>query len=204
MDSSSSPRSDAKLFLPLCRRLTWRTFLSFSSETVRFLPLQQMTGSNGQEHCRDCAWLLKKPSRFLSLSMACSMCASAACVCVCSPNRQTSCANKNADCVCTDMWHTVRELPYKQCLVGSWNYFCSTWEDGNTVSQEPGQQQPFVLLADNTAALAIYWDEYDFYGYRHNMLMFAPNLHKLLHIVSHEFWLERGKSKNYTWEEPVW
>lgn len=28
------------------------------------------------------------------------------------------------------------------------------WEDGSTVSQEPGQQQPFVLLADNTAALA--------------------------------------------------
>lgn len=28
------------------------------------------------------------------------------------------------------------------------------WEDGSTASQESGQQQPFVLLADNAAALA--------------------------------------------------
>lgn len=89
----------------------------------------------------------------LSLEPHCCECAHM-CTCVRSTNRQTSCADKSVDCVCTEMWHTVRELQHKQCFVRNWNYFCSMWEDGSTAPQEPGQQQCFVLLADNTAALA--------------------------------------------------
>ena len=88
------------------------------------------------------------------------------CVCVCSTNRQTSCANKNVDCVRTEMWHAAREEQRKQCFVWSWNYFCSMWEDGSAASQQPGQQKAFVLLADKAAILADECNECDFYGYR--------------------------------------
>lgn len=45
----------------------------------------------------------------------------------------------------------------------------------NTASQERGQQQAFVLLADSTAAVAVYWGEYDFYGYRCIMQIYSLN-----------------------------
>lgn len=54
--------------------------------------------------------------------------------------------------VCAEMWHTVRAQTlfcYELEL-----FLLYMWEDGSAASQEQGQQQSFVLLADNTAVLA--------------------------------------------------
>lgn len=55
----------------------------------------------------------------------------------------------------------------------------------NTASQERGQQQAFVLLADSTAAVAVHWSEYDFYGYRRSMQIHSLNCN-VDSINSHE------------------
>lgn len=73
------------------------------------------------------------------------------CLCVraraCVTNRQTSCANKSVDCVCTEMWHTVREsCSSNNVLLGT-----------GTISALCGRTVALLLKSQASSNSLFYW-----------------------------------------------
>lgn len=139
-----------------------RLFSSFS--------LQQMTGSKGQELCRDCAWLLKKRSLQHE---------SAVCVCV----RATQMGRQ---AVLTRMWIVCAQRCDTRCESYSTN---NVLLGTGTISALCGRTVALLLKSQASSNLLFYWQtiqqhwhavsEYHFYRYRDTMQIFSPLLPKL-------------------------